>query len=351
MINRKNWKLNKEFLRYRKEVDQVNENSLATEETHLRYLLKWADSNPFYKSPDIRPTFPEYIKTKASEGHGKPFSEVYVKKVLATSRNFFTWVSESKQGYRGLLPWIKTVKTKRMAEMPKNREYVTIDEILKIASAPCVDVMECRTRAMAVFLFLSGMRIDAFVSLPLLALNIKSGSVLQYPSLGVRTKNRKSAKTFLLPINELLLVVLEWDQEVRKVLPENGYWFAPLDPRTKQIDRNNLICPPSRKSVATRNLKEWLGRNGLQYHSPHKFRHGHVHYGQERSITQEDYKAVSMNVMHANVGITDTYYSNLPEDDLQKKIFGLTKDQETKKDDYQEYKEFMEFKRWKEQFK
>ena len=48
--------------------------------------------------------------------------------------------------------------------------------------------------------------------------------------MGVRTKNKKHATTFLLPIPELLEVVKDWDREVRKVNPE-GLWFAPFSPR------------------------------------------------------------------------------------------------------------------------
>ena len=347
MINRSNWQLTLRYLAYRKEVDLIADNSLRAEETHLRFMLKWLDAKNLLDASKIRPTFPNYLTTKAQENREKPYTEQYVKKVLATCRNFIEWVVANSKGYKSLLPWINTLKTKRIPDIPKTREYVTLEEILVIANSPCMNTQERRTRAMAVFLYLSGMRIDAFVSMPLIAVDIDQLEVMQYPVLGVRTKNRKSAKTFLLPIPELLEVIKEWDKEVRYIVPENGYWFAPLHPRTGEIDPKNLDCPPNRKSVATRNLKEWLIKLGLPYHSPHKFRHGHVHYGNERAITQADRKAVSMNVMHANVGITDTYYSNHSENDLKNSITQLTKGDEKPDFDMDEYREFQAFKRWK----
>jgi len=33
--------------------------------------------------------------------------------------------------------------------------------------------------------------------------------------------------------------------------------------------------------------------------------------------TQEDYKAISQNVMHTTTGITDQFYSNIDEDTLK----------------------------------
>jgi len=70
--------------------------------------------------------------------------------------------------------------------------------------------------------------------------------------------------------------------------------------------------------LVRKNLKTWTEKVGLPYRSPHKFRHGHVHYGQAHSKTQEDYKAVSQNVMHATTGITDQFYSNM-DDNMKEK--------------------------------
>ena len=68
-----------------------------------------------------------------------------------------------------------------------------------------------------VFWFLSGIRIGAFVSLPLAAIDIDNLKIKQWPKLGVRTKFKKHATTFLLNIPELPGVVLGWDQEVRSI--------------------------------------------------------------------------------------------------------------------------------------
>jgi hypothetical protein len=53
---------------------------------------------------------------------------------------------------------------------------------------------------------------------------------------------------------------------------------------------------------------------------PHKFRHGHVHYGEAQSTTIADYKAVSLNVMHASMEITDEIYSRLDEKEVRIRI-------------------------------
>jgi hypothetical protein len=61
--------------------------------------------------------------------------------------------------------------------------------------------------------------------------------VKQWPKLGVRTKFKKHATTFLLGIPDLLEVVREWDKEVRGVCDNNGFWFAQLSPDKGRLFR------------------------------------------------------------------------------------------------------------------
>ncbi|OGN81238.1 MAG: hypothetical protein A2X24_12935 [Chloroflexi bacterium GWB2_54_36] len=348
MINKANWRLWKVYLNDRLHVDQISKSSLKVEETYLRYLLEWADSTPFSKAPSISPTFPEYIRLARLDGKDEPLSPTHIKKILAAARRFFMWLIEHDKEYRSLkLAWIDKIKVRRLSEVPQSKEYVNVEEILKIARAPAESVLERRIRAAAIFMYLSGIRIGAFVTLPIKAIDLENRFVYQYPNLGVHTKNNKSAKTVLFPIPELLQVVKEWDQEVRKVLPENGFWFAPLSPLTGEIDVNNIFPNDNRVHLARKNLATWMKKNGLTYHSPHKFRHGHVHYGQAHSRTQEDYKAVSQNVMHSTTGITDQFYSNIDDNEKRNRIDSMFGNPEFDQNFSAEYREFLEFQAWK----
>lgn len=324
MINRDNYKLVQNFLAYRIEVDQITPGSKQKEVTHLRYLLEWADKVEFIKAQNIRPTFPEYMLTARQDDQEGQLSAEYIKKVMATARRFFSWLVLNQPGCKKIKPsWIVTLKTKRLSNSPRHSEAVTLEEIKAIAKAPALNTGERRTRAMAVLLFLSGMRIGAFVSLSLECVDLDNLVIYQYPSLGVKTKNRKTAKTTLLNIPdapELLEVVKAWDSEVRAVLPSRGFWFSPLIPDTGEIDPGCLTPGEHRETLACKNLKTWLGKVGLKYHSPHKFRHGFIHYAMSLSKTIEDYKAVSLNVMHSSMEITDQFYSVLNDDQVRNRI-------------------------------
>src|SRR3990172_10669158 len=205
MINRHNWKLTQAYLEYRKAVDQLCEGSYKVEEKSIRYLIEWAGNNSFKRAPFIRPTLPEFLVTYRLEGSDEPFSPGYIKKKIAAARRFFLWLVDNNVGYSSIKRnWISTLKVKRLTDVPRTKEAVSLEEILQISSAPVVNTKERRIRAAAVMLYLSGMRIGAFVTLPILAVDIVNRTINQFPSLGVRTKNSKHGTTFLLDIPEFL---------------------------------------------------------------------------------------------------------------------------------------------------
>lgn len=325
MINRDNWQLTKAYLQYRREVDQLSSSSIRLEETWLRYLLEWAANRPFADGPKIRPTLQEFVLNSRMDGEEGQLSPIYIKKVIGVGKRFFEWLMKHRRAYSGKITaaWLDTLKPPRLENEVKEHEAVTLDEIKAIAAAPVTTLRDKRTRAAAVFWFLSGIRIGAFVTLPIKAINISKRTVMQWPSLGVHTKFTKKATTYLLDIPELIAIIEEWDCLVREKLPEDAYWFAALSPETGDFDATINEVGNHRSSRATKDLKDWLSRVDLPYHSPHKFRHGHAVYGLQQSKDVADLKAVSQNLMHSNISITDGVYGILSAADVGKRIAGL----------------------------
>jgi integrase len=308
MINRINWKLIREYLKYRREVDHILQESQRLEESRLRHLLEWANDRPFDKVEKIRPTYPEYILTARIDGKEEMLSPVYVEKVIRSAYRFLKWLNTHRRGYSEVnQAFLDTLKPPRMTIEYREHEAVTIEEIRDIAKAPAVTVGERRIRAAAVFWFLSGIRIGAFVSLPLSAIDLDNLAVKQWPKLGVRTKFKKHATTYLLLIPDLLDVVREWDIEVRAVCNKDGLWFAQISDVGKIIP-GVVNAGQHRASIATRDLKKWLKKVGLPYHSPHKFRHGNAVYSLKQAKDIASLKAISQNLMHSNLSITDGIY-------------------------------------------
>lgn len=324
MIDRGNWKRTKEYLEHRVHYDQISEGSYKLEKNYVRYLLEWAQETPFSNAPSIRPTFQEFLLSFRMDGSKERLSNTSLRKILSTACRFFTWLSDFKHGYSGIKQtWVQTLKHRSKGVRKKERKAIPFEDMLNIAEASVSNLTERRIRAAACFWYLSGIRVGAFVSLRLNTVDLDNGVVLQYPELGVRTKNKKHAKTYLLPIPELLEVVRDWDNYVRSILPDRGFWFAPFAPGLLEIDPSNLEEIQSRKCGARKDLKAWLEKVGLPYYNPHAFRHGHVQWGYLHASKPAQRKAVSENVMHKNEQTTDSIYSSFHESELKNQIASL----------------------------
>jgi site-specific recombinase XerC len=325
MINRDNWKAVNKYLKYRLEVDQVSEKTQRLEKTWLRHLLEWADDTDFSKVSKIRPAFPKHMSSGRMDDTGKPLSKNYLRKVIGCARNFLEWLSKHQSGYSTIKPsYLDTLQTPRMESSPRKREAVTLDEVIAIAQAPTETLRDERIQAAAAFWFLSGIRAGAFVTLPIKAVDITDRSVKKWPSLGVKTKFRKHSTSFLLEIPELITVVKAWDEKVRKKLTPEHFWFANFSPTTRDFDPSLKETGKYRSDRARKDLKDWLNRVDLPYHSPHKFRHGHAVFGLKRADDFSDLKAVSQNLGHASISTTDQIYSILSNDDVKEKISGIS---------------------------
>jgi integrase len=262
--------------------------------------------------------------TARLDGSKKRFSGEYARKLLLTANRFFSWLFRHESGYRGLTEtWIDSLKPRRNAHARKEAKGITLNEILVIDDANVDTIWQKRIRTSAIFMFLSGIRVGAFVSLSLCAIDLDNCVIKQWPELGVKTKFQKHASTYLLPIPELLEVVLEWENSLREVLSETDYWFAPISPETGMVDRHPHLIGRHRADRARKNLRRWLKIVGLPYFSPHQFSHGHALYALKQAKDVGDWRAVSRNLMLSNLSTTDGVYGLFSETDVQERIGAL----------------------------
>lgn len=324
MINRGNWKISKKYLRYREEVHLLAPSSARLEEGWIRHTLEWAGETSFRDVNKIRPTLPSYIVNARLDQSGEPLSLAYISKIIRTSHRFFSWLATHKKGYKSITPtFLDSLRPPRIIEKQKKFVAVTYDEIMAIAHAPANNIEERRIKAAAVFWFLSGIRIGAFVTLPISAVDLNELSIKQWPSLGVKTKFNKHATTYMLGIPQLITVIKEWDKEVKEICSPDGLWFAPFSVTTGKIDANPLEVGNNRHSRARKSLKAWMRKVDLPYRKPHSFRHGHAVYSIHQSKDLSDLKAISMNLMHENLQVTDGVYGIFSSVDIKTRISRL----------------------------
>jgi len=289
------------YLAHRKRNDRLDPKSLRLERTISVHYLTWCGEVNFSKAPSLDPGFVEYVEQQ-------DYSENYKAKLVSSAKRFFEWLVAENKGFRGItLVWLRTFRYKIVRDEFDDKLTVAEEEAFQIARLPAKTLIEKRIRAGACFLYLSGMRVSAFTSMPIKAVDLEKLEIRQSPSLGMLTKNRKSATTYLLELEEIMRVVREWDAFVRTLLSGEEYWFAPLSPITGEIDSTPRKANENRSTLFRKNLRAWLEKNHVTAHSPHNFRRGHTNFLFDRAKDIADIDAARENLMHESLTTTEMY--------------------------------------------
>ena len=334
MVNRTNFLLVKKYLSYLSEVMQVANTSVGRYRFYLRHLLLWADDTLLSQAPCIRPTFPVYVsKLNGRQGTGQ-LAACSQKKIIGTAKRFFLWAKTSGNRLYRAIPvhWIETLRPPpTQPQIGGDNEYVSLEDVLCITSltVESENLALRRDKAAAALLFLTGARAGAFTSLPVSAVNISDRTIRQWPELGVKTKNGKRATTNLLPIPELIEVAEDWDKFIRTQLPLTAPWYTPINNQWGEHTLSQEVPGKNRNQALNKRLRVLYKAAGLPYKSAHKFRHGHAVYGLTHAKTMADYKAVSMNLMHEDIKITDQIYAPLRTSEVKDRIANLGSSSDT----------------------
>lgn len=218
-------------------------------------------------------------------------------------------------------------ETRAEAETVQERELYTLEDVLALTRPAAGDSLKLkRDKATVALMFLSGIRVGALVTLPIQAVDLPGLAIKQWPELGVATKGQKAATTYMLDIPALLDGVRIWDQVVRPALPGTRPWYAPLTYHSGMaavvLDKR-AVASERRRGTVAQGLRELCAAAGLAYLSPHKLRHGHAVHALKRARTIAELKAVSQNLMHADLAVTDGVYGVLADDDVRQTIAAL----------------------------
>ena len=162
MINRHNYLAVKAYLTYLAEVAQLKASSIGRYWSYLRHLLLWADEVHLGHAPDIRPTFPQYLSSVHPRGGATSLAAPTLKKIVNTTKRFLRWAKVNYPAEFRSLPdrWVNALRPPRTAEPAPVHVYVTLDEVLQLASLHIdeSDLALRRDQAAAALLYTSGMR-------------------------------------------------------------------------------------------------------------------------------------------------------------------------------------------------
>ena len=332
MINRQNYKDVQQFLDYKVKARKVTQQSLTVYRTWLNHALDWCGETPFGTCSSKKETFNDYILMKIKN---KELARYTGHSICKNFRQFLFYMKDEEPSRYGKLKnsFIKSIEIKNPVDLTKRVRVYSYDDIIRISNLdiPENDLSLRRVQAAVCFMYLSGMRIGACVTMPIKAVHLDIYKVSQSPAIGVHTKYSKSADTSLYKIQPLLDVVKNWDDFMRQNYPSDNYWYPRLNGR-KKIKPGVPITDDVDKSYAdTRNvtrtfytnLKKLCNMAGVEYQSSHACRYGHIQFGADNSSSMDEFKAVSQNVMHESVDITDKIYARMNADKVNEKISNM----------------------------
>jgi integrase/recombinase XerD len=275
--------------------------------------------------------FCDWLASRETKTKAGKLSVVTQYNYLRRLKRFFTWLAD-QPGFKSkiLKNDIEFLRLSRkdalIARSGTTKTMPTFEEVKAIIeSIEIKNEIDRRDRALISFALITGCRISAIVSLKMKNFDKVKKLIDQNPGDGVRTKNSKKILTTFFSIG--------WDA------PEQYFmeWYEYLE--KKGFGPEDPLFPVTKGEVGSAYSKENVGKAfwsdsgaarkifwkrcmnaGLPYFHPHSFRHLVVNILSKTRLTEEEKRAISLNLGHANVGTTfGSYgYGSMNEEDAVK---------------------------------
>ena len=285
--------------------------------------------------------FRDWLKSREAKTESGTISIVTQYSYLRRVKKFFSWLSDQPVYKNKILKndieFLRLSKKDAcIARQGTTKQMPTLEDAkIIINNIKIKNEIDMRDRALICFALITGMRISAITTLKIKNFDIKNKLIDQNPGDGVKTKNSKRILTTFFPIN--------WDE------PEKYFikWFEHLKSKGFGSDdpifpatMNYFVIKDSQYSKESVGKKFWSGTSGarkifekrctmagLPYFNPHSFRHLIVNILSKTRLTEEEKKAISLNLGHSNVGTTfGSYgYGGMDEEEAVKIVKKINK--------------------------
>jgi integrase len=313
----KNEQIKRQFLEHLKGAKGFADDSL---DKHAEAVYQWQqfsgdeDFADFTKEKATK--FCDWLKTRDAKTESGTLSLATQYNYFRRIKKFFTWLADQPDYRKSIkktdVDFLRLSKKEaRMATSGTTKRMPTIEEAQKIIrSIGDGNEIDMRDRAILCFALITGMRISAIATLRIKNFDRENELIDQNPGDGVQTKNSKKILTTFFPIG--------WDEPKRYFLEWYDYQLSrgaqandPIFPSTKKgfSDKSyskDLVSDDfwSSSGGARKVFEKRCINAGVPYFHPHSFRHLIVATMSKTRLTEEEKKAVSLNLGHDNVGTT-----------------------------------------------
>lgn len=315
------------------------------------------DFSKFNKSKAT--SFKKWIQEKTNNKTKKKLALSTCYHYTRNLKDFFKWLS-SQAGYKSKINkndigYLNLSKESiRIVSSQRRLKYPSFEQVKKVTSSIVIDnELDLRDRALISFTLLSGMRASAIISLSIGCFDENTLCINQDPILGVKTKSKKHIPSILSNIDsELLSYVVKWVKYLKEekffgnsdaLFPENK---IEVDKDTNCFKSTSVEKGYWQNANSMRKIfKKRFKTVGIDYYSPHTFRHLITNLAEKKCKTAEELKAVSQNLGHERVATTFTSYGNLNTDKANEIIKNMNFNNNANDDEilFEQFKQFKQF--------
>lgn len=342
--NSGNLRIKRKYLLWRKDSKGLSDASVDKSATAISSYEAFLDGKDFrsFHSERAR-SFKRHLFSLQNQRNGRNLSATSINGTLREISAFLNWLTD-QPGYRSKITRsdIAYLSPDRKSETARRsscwKPHPSPAQACKLLSSmPTDNVLQRRDQAFIAFLFLTGSREGAAITIRLGHVDLEF-SCVHFDGRSVNTKFGKTFTTAFFPMPAPCeQIVRDWIAELRQ-----DHQFSdsdPLFPKTRVgissdqrfaalgIDRE----PWSSPSSAAKIFKQAFLQAGLPQFSPHRVRDTLAELAKDFCRTPEDYKAWSQNMGHEDVLTTFRSYGSVApgrQVDLMKRFrkFGPLKD-------------------------
>jgi integrase len=323
--NKDNLRIRRAYCLWLKDARGFSDASVAKAAASISTYDDWLGGKDFraFHAERAR-SFKRHISGQRNARTGAPLSAATIGALLRDLKAFFHWLAD-QPGYKSKIshadadyftPDRKSEQARRGTLWKPHPSPEQARQV--VAKMPATTVLERRDRALVAFLFLTGSREGAAISLRLGHVDLANRCVA-FDGRSVNTKFGKVFTTAFFPIGGILEEVLrEWVRELR-----TDHLFSDADPlfpktrvgvgATRRFEAQGIARAQwASASSAAKIFKQAFERIGLPPYPPHRVRDTVTELAREHCRTPEDFKAWSQNMGHEDVLTTFRSYGTVP---------------------------------------
>jgi integrase len=323
--NAKNERIKRDYVLY---LEEAKRRDPTTVDRVLKSIARFENSTrrrdfkSFHRKQAV--AFKQRLSEALNARTGERLSKATVHSILRDLHAFFFWLAHLP-GYKSHVAYSDadyfnlSDKDVAIANARREKRVPTLGQVeLALAAMPGETPVERRNRAVMAYAVVTGARVAALATLRVSDVNMDEGYVDQ-DARHVRTKFRKTFRTFLMPVSHLAMsITRDWHAEM-SADPSRGP-DDPLFPATEMglsdesvFVRQGLGRAAWNTSGPIREIfKTAFALAGLPYFNPHSMRDMLVRHIMTLDVPVETLKAWSQNLGHQGLLTTLTSYGSVP---------------------------------------